>query len=63
MNDLKIIKPYSVADDSNSAEDELIIEQNLAQLQYIKQLKPLIKKSFKCKLFSRNDLSRNGRTN
>ena len=34
-------KAYSVLDETNSAEDELIIEQNLAQLlQYIKKLKP-----------------------
>ena len=41
MNDEEDHQAYSVADESNSAEDELIIEQNLAQLlQYVKQLKP-----------------------
>ena len=31
MNDEEDHQVYSVADESNSAEDELIIEQNLAQ--------------------------------
>ena len=40
LNEDEDRQAYFVADNSNSAEDELIIEQNLAQLlQYIKQLK------------------------
>mgnify|MGYP006200386015 FL=1 len=43
---------YSVVDDSNSAEDELIIEQNLAQLlQYIKQLKPAYQEVIQMRYF------------
>ena len=43
---------YSIVDDSNSAEDELIIEQNLAQLlQYIKQLKPAYQEVIQMRYF------------
>lgn len=43
---------YSVADDSNSAEDALIIEQNLAQLlQYIKLLKPAYQEVIQMRYF------------
>jgi len=45
---------YSVVDDSNSAEDELIIEQNLAQLlQYIKQLKPAYQEVIQMRYFQK----------
>jgi RNA polymerase sigma-70 factor (ECF subfamily) len=41
-----------VIDDSNSAEDELIIEQNLAQLlQYIKHLKPAYQEVIQMRYF------------
>ena len=43
---------YSVAYESNSAEDELIIEQNLAQLlQYIKHLKPAYQEVIQMRYF------------
>jgi len=43
---------YNVVDDSNSAEDELIIEQNLVQLlQYIKQLKPAYQEVIQMRYF------------
>lgn len=43
---------YSIIDDSNSAEDELIIEQNLAQLlQFIKQLKPAYQEVIQMRYF------------
>jgi RNA polymerase sigma-70 factor (ECF subfamily) len=52
MNDEEDHQAYSVADDSNSAEDELIIEQNLAQLlQYIKQLKPAYQEVIQMRYF------------
>ena len=45
-------KAYSVVDETNSAEDELIIEQNLAQLlQYIKQLKPAYQEVIQMRYF------------
>jgi RNA polymerase sigma-70 factor, ECF subfamily len=45
-------KAHSVADDTNSAEDELIIEQNLAQLlQYIKKLKPAYQEVIQMRYF------------
>jgi RNA polymerase sigma-70 factor, ECF subfamily len=41
ITDNENLQAYNVADTTPSAEDELITEQNLAQLlQYIKQLKP-----------------------
>jgi len=43
---------YRVADESASAEDELIIEQNLAQLlQYIKKLKPAYQEVIQMRYF------------
>ena len=45
-------KAYSVVDETNSAEDELIIEQNLAQLlQYIKHLKPAYQEVIQMRYF------------
>ncbi len=45
-------KAYSVVDETNSAEDELIIEQNLAQLLlYIKQLKPAYQEVIQMRYF------------
>ena len=45
-------KAHSVADDTNSAEDELITEQNLAQLlQYIKKLKPAYQEVIQMRYF------------
>ena len=52
LNDEDDRQAYFVADDSNSAEDELIIEQNLAQLlQYIKQLKPAYQEVIQMRYF------------
>lgn len=52
LNDEDDRRAYFVADDSNSAEDELIIEQNLAQLlQYIKQLKPAYQEVIQMRYF------------
>ncbi len=52
LNDEDDRQAYFVADDSNSAEDELIIEQNLAQLlQYIKLLKPAYQEVIQMRYF------------
>ena len=52
LNDEDDRQAYFVADDSNSAEDELIIEQNLAQLlQYIKLLKPAYQEVIQLRYF------------
>ncbi len=52
LNDEDDKQAYFVADDSNSAEDELIIEQNLAQLlQYIKLLKPAYQEVIQMRYF------------
>lgn len=52
LNDDEDRQAYFVADNSNSAEDELIIEQNLAQLlQYIKQLKPAYQEVIQMRYF------------
>jgi RNA polymerase sigma-70 factor (ECF subfamily) len=52
MNDEEDHQAYRVADESNSAEDELIIEQNLAQLLlYIKQLKPAYQEVIQMRYF------------
>jgi RNA polymerase sigma-70 factor, ECF subfamily len=43
---------YSIADDSPSAEDQLIIEQNLSRLlQFIKQLKPAYQEVIQMRYF------------
>ena len=52
LNEDEDRQAYFVADNSNSAEDELIIEQNLAQLlQYIKQLKPAYQEVIQMRYF------------
>ncbi len=52
LSDEEDQQAYRVADDSNSAEDALIIEQNLAQLlQYIKQLKPAYQEVIQMRYF------------
>ena len=52
LNDEDDRQAYFVADESNSAEDELIIEQNLAQLlQYIKLLKPAYQEVIQMRYF------------
>ena len=52
LNEDEDRQAYFVADNSNSAEDELIIEPNLAQLlQYIKQLKPAYQEVIQMRYF------------
>ena len=54
MNDEEDHQLTVFADESNSAEDELIIEQNLAQLlQYIKQLKPAYQEVIQMRYFQK----------
>jgi RNA polymerase sigma-70 factor (ECF subfamily) len=51
-------KAYNIADTTPSKEDELITEQNLCTLRYIKELKPHYQEVIQLRYFSRNELQK-----
>jgi len=52
ITDANELLSYKIVDDANTAEDTLIIEQNLAQLlQFIKQLKPAYQEVIQMRYF------------